>query len=610
MIGMGDVVGDDGKGALDVLRRGLAASPSLRDGLKTTAALGVSVAVARLVVPTLIQRAMDDGILVDGGPDLGAVWRASLVGAVVVFLAMLGTWWTQRRLVDRAELALAEMRRAGFAKVHDLSMAAQTARPKGVLVARVTSDIEALARFAQWGLFSWTVNPVVILGTLGLLAWYSWVIAVAVALTFAPVVPVLRFLQGRQLRAYDRFRTRVGEMFAAFSETVSGAAVVRADGTESVVAERLESTIDRRYRTRLEANRYMAGIAVLGDLFGAIATVVVIVIGVFFGDDLGLTSGELLACVFLANLLAGPIGELGETLDQTQTAVAGWRKILELLDEPIDLTEPVAPLPGPDAGPASVSVRGLRFAYVDDVDVLRGVEVDISPGENIAIVGETGSGKTTFARLLVRLADPTEGSIEVSGVELSALSSVDRLGLVRLVPQDGFLFDTTIERNVAHGRPGATRSDVLAAFDRLGLDDWLARLPDGIDTNVGDRGGALSVGERQLVALARASLADPGLLILDEATSAVDPETDQALTSALRRLAEGRTLVSIAHRLATAEAADRVLVFDEGELVEVGPHDELVAAGGVYTRLHAAWIGGTRAGGELATESDPSDPTG
>ncbi len=610
MIGMGDVVGDDGKGALRVLRRGLATSPSLRDGLKTTVALGLFVAAARLVVPLLIQRAMDDGILVDGGPELGAVWRAAFAAAAVVLLAMAGSWWTQRRLVDRAEIALAGLRRDGFAKVHELSMAAQSARPKGVLVARVTSDIEALARFAQWGMFSWTVNPIVIVGTFVALAWYSWVIAVAVALVFAPIVPVLRFLQSRQLRAYDRFRTRVGEMFAAFSETVAGAEVVRADGTESVVAERLESTIERRYQTRLEANRYMAGIAVLGDLFGAIATVVVIVIGVFFGEDLGLTSGELLACVFLANLLAGPIGELGETLDQTQTAVAGWRKILELLDEPIDLTEPDDAVGAPPAGPASIRVRDLRFAYVDDVDVLRGVEVDVAPGENIAVVGETGSGKTTFARLLVRLADPTEGSIEVSGVELAGLSSTDRLGLVRLVPQDGFLFDTTIERNVAHGRRGATRADVVDAFDRLGLNEWLERLPEGIDTHVGDRGGALSVGERQLVALARASLADPGLLILDEATSAVDPETDQALTSALRRLAEGRTLVSIAHRLATAEAADRILVFDEGRLVEVGPHAELVAAGGVYTRLHAAWIGGTRVVADGATESEASGPTG
>lgn len=606
MIGMGDVVGDDGKGAMRVLRRGLAASPSLRDGLQTTVALGLFVAAARLVVPLLIQRAMDDGILVDGGPDLGAVVRAAAAATLVVFLAMVGSWWTQRRLVDRAEVALADLRRQGFGKVHELSMAAQSARPKGVLVARVTSDIEALARFAQWGMFSWTVNPIVILGTFAVLAWYSWVIALAVALVFAPIVPVLRFLQSRQLRAYDRFRTRVGEMFAAFSESVAGAAVVRADGTESVIAERLDSTIERRYRTRLEANRYMAGIAVLGDLFGAVATVVVITLGVFFGDDLGLTSGELLACVFLANLLSGPIGELGETLDQTQTAVAGWRKILELLDEPIDLTEPVAPVAAPPAGPASVEARGVRFAYVDGIEVLRDVDVVIEPGENIAIVGETGSGKTTFARLLVRLADPTAGSVHVAGVDLSTLSTTDRLGLVRLVPQDGFLFDTTIEANVAHGRPGATTADVLGAFDRLELASWLERLPDGLGTRVGDRGGNLSVGERQLVALARASLADPGLLILDEATSAVDPETDQALTSALRRLAEGRTLVSIAHRLATAEAADRVLVFDEGRLVEVGPHAELVGRGGVYSRLHAAWIGGTRSG----PGSDRTAPTG
>jgi putative ABC transport system ATP-binding protein len=236
----------------------------------------------------------------------------------------------------------------------------------------------------------------------------------------------------------------------------------------------------------------------------------------------------------------------------------------------------------------------VRFAYRSGDEVLRGIDLHLAAGSAVAIVGETGSGKTTIAKLLCRLADPTSGQVRIGGVDLRTVDPTSRRSAVRMVPQDGFLFDTTLAENVRVGRADASDDDLRAAFTTLGLGAWLDDLPGGLAAEVGERGTNLSVGERQLVALARAQLGDPGLLILDEATSSVDPETEQALTEALDRLAAGRTVVSIAHRLSTAEAADLVVVVDAGEIVEVGRHADLVAQGGVYASLYASWLGNTR----------------
>ncbi|MGZ4728927.1 MAG: ABC transporter ATP-binding protein [Acidimicrobiales bacterium] len=579
--------------AMEVLRRGLVVSPELRTGIAFTIGMAIATAVGRLVTPVLIQQILDKGVTGAEGFRPGFVAAASVVALVIVTVVMVLSRATYIRLVRSAEGMLCTLRVKAFAHIHKLSIADHNESRRGELTARVTSDVETIARFAQWGGVAWIVDTVIIVGTLAVMAIYSWQLTIVTIVVMAPLLPILRALQRRQLRAYDAVRTRVGQTLGAVSESVMGAGVIRAYGITGRVRDRVHAAIDRQYAAEKRTARYFAFMFPLGDIFGGVALALVVGIGAWWGPGWGLQAGTLIAFAFLVNLLLVPIAELGEILDQTQTALAGWRKVLDVLDVPLDIIEPEPGIEIP-VGPVEVRADGLDFAYRDGGRVLRGVDVVIPPGTSVAVVGETGSGKTTFAKLLCRLADPTAGAIRLDGVDLRDISPASRFAAVRMVPQDGFLFDATIRDNVRMGREGATDDEVGAAFVRLGLDWWLARLADGLDTEVGERGESLSVGERQLVALARAQLADPGLLILDEATSAVDPETERALSDALIRLSRGRTTISVAHRLSTAEAADLVLVFADGELVEQGTHDQLVSAGGRYAALFESWLGNTQ----------------
>jgi putative ABC transport system ATP-binding protein len=300
----------------------------------------------------------------------------------------------------------------------------------------------------------------------------------------------------------------------------------------------------------------------------------------------------MIAFLFLAALLIEPLQIVVETLEFAQSAAAGLRRVLEVLDAEVEVDEPVTPSELRPGG-LSASLTGVGYSYPDGDPVLVDVSAVIPVGSRTAIVGETGSGKTTFAKLLVRLLDPDEGTVRIGGVVASSIRLADLRSRVAFVPQEGFLFDATVANNVRYGRPEADDAEIWAAFRELDLDSWVDGLTDGLQTRVGERGNSLSAGERQLVAVVRAWISSPDLLVLDEATSAVDPVLDVSLRHAIDRLTKDRTSVTIAHRLSTAEGADNVLVFDQGRLVEVGHHRDLLDLGGIYTALFADWAAGT-----------------
>jgi putative ABC transport system ATP-binding protein len=382
---------------------------------------------------------------------------------------------------------------------------------------------------------------------------------------------------------------RVADSMAAIGEAIAGLPTVRAYGAEHRTRLRLRHRLSAQFTAEYRTHRTAAALFSSGEIFSALVQAVVLVVGLFAVD---VSAGTLIAFLFLVNQFIEPVQMLVETLDQAQVAASGVRRILRVLDIAPDLDEREDGRDLPDGG-LSVVADGVGFAYGDGAEVLHDVSVDIAPGDRVAIVGETGSGKTTFAKLLVRLLRPDTGRVLIGGVPLDDVAATALRTHVAFVPQEGFLFDGSLADNVRYGRPDATDEEVRQAFTDLDLDGWLASRGGGIDSQVGQRGTQLSAGERQLVALVRAWIADPDVLVLDEATSAVDPALDVQLRRAIEHLTSGRTSITIAHRLATAESADTVIVFAAGRIVATGTHDELQAGSDVYRALHADWTAGT-----------------
>lgn len=582
------------RGAFATLAHGVRLTPEFADGLPATLLLAVLSTAGRIVVPIAVQQTLDHGLLRVGGPDLPLVRRACLLAALAVVLTALANYRMNVRLYRMTENGLAALRVRAFRRVHDLSVLHQAAERRGSLVSRVTGDVDTVSTFMQWGGILVIVSAAqVALATVLMLFW-SWQLTLIVYVCFLPLVLAVKHFQARLQTAYGVVRQRVGDLLGAVAESVVGAPVIKAHGVEARTAERIDLAVDQTTRAQIKAQTIAATTFSTGELTAALATGAVVTAGVLLGVGGQISSGRLVGFLFLVTLFVQPVQVATEVLNEAQNAVAGMRRVLGILDTPTDVADPGEDGHDLPAGPVSVRFEQVCFAYPGGPDVLHDVTLEIAPQTRLAIVGETGSGKTTFAKLLTRLMDPTQGAVLLSGLPLEAIRFASLRQRVVMVPQDGFLFDSTVVDNVRYGRPGATDDEISLAFTELGLGDWVEQLPAGLHTPVGERGEALSVGERQLVAVARAYLADPDLLVLDEATSAVDPATEVRLSRALDSLTRGRTTIAIAHRLSTAEAADEVLVVHDGVVVQRGPHRELVALDGPYRRMHASWTSQSR----------------
>lgn len=575
-----------------VLRRAFREAPVLGRRLWLILLMNGGGTVIQVLVPVLIQQTVDRD-LSEGSVDLAGVMTKVMLAALVLVVGAFLARAAMVRLAHQAATGLSDLRIKVFSRLISSSVLHVQAERRGALVSRVTSDISTVQEFTEWGGVVFIVNITQVLIAITAMAVYEWRLAALVVVAVLVYAAVLLWFQRILQRNYDRVRGVVADSLAVMGEAVTALPEVRAYGVETSTLERVRAALERRFRTEFRTAAFGNVLFSTAELFAASLTAGVVAAGLLLGAGRGVTAGVLLAFLFLVNLLIEPVQSLVEILDFAQNAASGLRRVVETLDRPEDVVEPSDPVPLPP-GVLGVEFEDVRFRYPTGPDVLTDVSVAIDPGRRVAVVGETGSGKTTFAKLLVRMLDPVEGVVRVGGVDVRRLAFSELRRRVAFVPQEGFLFEGTVADNVRYGSPRAGARECETAFLELGLDGWLHSLPAGLASEVGERGGNLSAGERQLVALVRAWISAPDLLLLDEATSAVDPALDVQLRRAMDRLTAGRTAVTIAHRLATAEAADEVLVFDGGRLVERGRHADLIETGGVYAALYEDWVAGTQ----------------
>jgi len=563
--------------------------PYRRDVLLAVALI-VAWTLAALAGPYIVKYGIDEGL---NKNDPAALDRAVGVYVLVAVVAY-GIYRSLIMVLSRAgEGYLRDLRVRVFDHLQALSMPFYDRSKAGVLVSRMTSDVDSIAELVQMGLLMFLMNTLLLLFSMAILAVVSWqlLLVCLVALPFV-VIASVKF-QRDSNKAYLLVRDRIGGTLSQLQEGIAGVRVIQAYGRQQHEIDRFKVNNRELYDAHMKSVFVQSWYLPVIELAGLGTTALVLWVGGSMVIAGAITIGTIAFFVVTLNNLFDPVQQLSQLFNTMQSAGAGLNKLYELLDTPIDVAERRGAVDLPERG--EIVVDHVTFAYGDNEPVLHDVSLTIAHGERLALVGPTGAGKSTLAKLIARMYDPVDGQVTFGGIALTDATARSLRQRIVVVPQEGFLFNGSIRDNVRIARGDATDDQVDEALRVIGVYDRFASLPDGLDTEVRERGSRLSAGEKQLVSLARAALVDPALLVLDEATSSLDPGTEMLVEQAMTTLMEGRTVVVIAHRLSTAERADRVGVVAGGSLVELDTHDELLAREGHYAALFQTWSGGLTA---------------
>ena len=594
-----------------IARRLLAYLRPHRRQLAVVLVLVVLAAGAANAGPLLLKIAIDDAIC--GGVQEEAPQEAQpgvqvcdttqgngeLLAVVgLVYIATLGLMWGLNYfqvLLTAAigQASLWQLRNDMFAKLQRLSISYFSRHPLGAVMSRITNDVDVISEFVTLGVTSLVGDVAMLLIIVGMMFGLDWRLAL-VSLAVLPLMWLASRYFSRWARAaFRQVRSTVGNVYGDLQESIDGVRTAQSFVREDRNAAAFERTNRRNVDASVRAGAIVSAFIPVVDTISALATALVIVVGGMFVINGEMQVGALAAFIMLIARFFGPIQQLSRFYNQLQSTMAAGEKIFELIDEPLEVED------RPDAGAlprieGRVEFDGVTFGY-NGTDVLHDILFDVAPGQRVALVGPTGAGKTTTVNLLARFFEPGRGEIRIDGVPVSSVTQDSLRSQMGIVPQDSYLFSGTIRENIAFARPYASDEQIKQAAEAVGAHEFIERLTDGYETDVRERGARLSVGQRQLICFARALLADPRLLILDEATSSVDAHTEQIIQRGLDRLMEGRTSFVIAHRLATVRGADLILVFQDGAIVERGSHAELLEAGGLYYQLYTTGFPGDEA---------------